>query len=73
MGFFKGKHKRLAKKYSKQDLLIGYDDCEFELQAASLCGDKKELKRAMKEHRKYEYALLYQNTPAFKRRCKKCK
>lgn len=71
MGFFTMKQKRMAKKCSVRDLQIGYQNSDFALERASYAGDKKGLKEAMKEHRKYEYALLYRNTPEFKKKRRK--
>lgn len=72
MGFFTGKQKQMAKKCSFYDLQRGYQSADLALERASYSGDKKELKRAMKEHQKYEYALLYRNTPEYKnKQCKK--
>ena len=70
MGFFSVKQKRMAKKCSIQELVAGYDNSDFALERASYNGDKKALKQAMREHRKYEYALLYRNTPQFKKKQK---
>ncbi len=61
----------MAKKCSIQELQRGYERADFALERASYNGDKKGLKEAMKEHQKYEYALLYRNTPEFKRKRKK--
>lgn len=71
MGFFTMKQKRMAKNCSVRDLQIGYQNSDFALERASYAGDKKALKEAMKEHRKYEYALLYRNTPEFKKKRRK--
>ena len=71
MGFFTGKQKRMAKKCSLRELQAGYERSDFALERASYNGDKKGLKQAMKEHHKYENALLYRNTPQFKRKRKK--
>ena len=49
------------------DLQRGYQNADFALERASYSGDQKELRKAMKEHRKYEYALLYRNTPDYKK------
>ncbi len=49
----------MAKKCSFYDLQRGYQSADLALERASYSGDKKELKRAMKEHQKYEHALLY--------------
>lgn len=71
MGFFKLKHKRMAKKMSRRDLMDAYVDSECALNDAAFNGDTKELKKAMKEHGNYEYALLYQNTPKFMQRSRR--
>lgn len=71
MGFFTGKQKRMAKKSSFYELNQGYQNADLALERASYSGNQKELKQAMKEHRKYEYALLYRNTPEFKKKHKK--
>lgn len=60
----------MAKKCSMQELVAGYDNSDFELERASYNGKYKDLKKAMKEHNQYERALLYRNTPKFKKRCK---
>ena len=73
MGFFKFQHKRLAKKMSRADLMDAYYDSEMALNSAAYDGDAKALKKAMKEHGKYEYAMLYQNTPKFLNRKRKGK
>lgn len=70
MGFFTLKQKRMARKCSMRELVAGYDNSDFELERASYNGDKKALKQAMKKHQKYEYALLYRNTPQFKKKHK---
>lgn len=71
MGFFTMKQKRMAKKCSVRDLQIGYQNADLALERASYSGNQKELKNAMKEHRQYEYALLYRNTPEFKKKFRK--
>ena len=70
MGFFTARHKKLAKKYTVGELKTGYRDSEIELKLAANDGDKKALKRAMKVHGNFEYALLYTNTPEYKKRRK---
>lgn len=72
MGFFTRKQKKMAKQCSTQDLVRGYENSEFKLERASYNGSEKMLREAMKEHGDYEYALLYKNTPEFKKKCK-CK
>lgn len=71
MSFFTPKQKQMANKCSCYELNRGYQDADLALERASYSGNQKELKRAMKEHRKYEYALLYCNTPEFKKKYKK--
>ena len=70
MGFFTARHKKLASKYTVSELKTGYRDSEIELKLAAKDGDKKALKRAMKVHGNFEYALLYTNTPEYNKRCK---
>lgn len=69
MGFFKLKHKLLAKKPTSY-LQQQYSKSEQNLVRASSTGDEKLIKKAMKEHGNYEYALLYKNTPEFKNKIK---
>ena len=71
MSFFTPKQKQMANKCSFYELNRRYQDADLALERASYSGNKKELKRAMKEHQKYEYALLYRNTPEFKKKHKK--
>ncbi len=68
MGFFTAKQKRLARNCSITELENGYHASESALRLASYKGDEKELKKAMKQHGNYEYALLYKNTPQFNKR-----
>ena len=70
MGFFTIKQKKMAKKCTIRELQRGYESADFALERASYNGDKKGLKQAMKQHRKFEYALLYRNTPQFKKKQK---
>lgn len=70
MGFFNSKQKKLARKCSTQDLMQGYKASESALRMASYSGNTKELKKAMKLHGYYEYAILYKNTPEFYRKKK---
>ena len=70
MAFFTMKHKKMAKKCSLRELQAGYERSEFNLERASYNGDIKELKKAMKDHGNFEYALLYRNTPKFKKKRK---
>ncbi len=73
MGFFTLKHKRIAKKMSGADLMDAYYDSEMALNSAAYDGNEKALKKAMKEHGKYEYAMLYQNTPKYLKKMSKRK
>ena len=68
MAFFKKIHKRIAMYNSKESLEQAYHLSEMNLKKASLSGNEKLLKTAMKEHGNLEYALLYQNSPEFKKR-----
>ncbi|MBR4003592.1 MAG: hypothetical protein IKM43_00620 [Clostridia bacterium] len=70
MGFFTKTHKEMAKTKSLKQLQIGYKNSEEALIDASFKGDKKALKHAMKIHGRYEYAILFRNTPQYKK-CKK--
>lgn len=70
MSFFNRKHKQLALSNSKQQLETAYKLSEKRLKYISLTGNEKQLKKAMKEHGKYEYAMLYQNTPEFNKKRK---
>lgn len=67
MAFFKREHKKLA-KYSSSALRDCYRETEIGLRNATLSGDEKAIRSAMKKHQLVEYALLYQNTPEFKRK-----
>ncbi|HIT62128.1 MAG TPA: hypothetical protein IAC38_01600 [Candidatus Caccovivens faecavium] len=69
MAFFKKIHKKLANK-PRNYLQKKYMKSEADLLRASATGSDKIIKKAMKEHGKYEYALLYQNTPEFKNKRK---
>ena len=71
MGFFNKTHKKLALYNSYLEIQQANEQTEFDLERASNKGDKKSLKKAMKEHGNIEYALLYKNTPEFKKKNKK--
>lgn len=71
MGFFTSKQKRMARKCSFGELQQGYEQADLRLERASYSGDVKELDKAMKEHQKFEYALLYRNTPEYKKKFKR--
>lgn len=70
MGFFTAKQKRLARNCSIDELENGYRASESALRMASYSGNEKQLKKVMKQHGNYEYALLYKNTPQYNKRCK---
>ena len=70
MGFFTARHKRLARKYTASELKDGYRYSESELKEAAESGDVKALKRAMKVHGNFEYAMIYKNTPVYNKRKK---
>ena len=70
MGFFSRRQKRLARKYTASELQSGYRYSENELREAAESGDVKALKRAMKVHGNFEYAMLYKNTQNNKKRHK---
>ena len=58
---------------TRRDLMDAYIDSECALNDAAYEGDTKQLKKAMKQHGTYEYALLYQNTPKFFEKMRKRK
>ena len=60
MGFFKQSEKELAASTSRAALKWEYERTERNLERATYTGDIREVKKAMKEHHKYEYALLNQ-------------
>lgn len=71
MSFFNKKQKQLALNCSRDRLEKAYHASEQSLRRASLSGDEKRLKKAMKQHGNFEYAMLYQNTPEFKKKKKR--
>ncbi len=71
MSFFNIKQKKLALSCDRQSLERAYHVSEDNLKKASLTGDEKWLKKAMKQHGEFEYAMLYQNTPEFKKKLDK--
>ena len=71
MGFFNSKQKKMAKYCTREQLQRGYHLSEQNLVEASKNGDMKRLKNAMKQHGNFEYALLYKNTPEYRKKCKK--
>ena len=73
MAFFTKKQIKLAVKSSRQDLESAYRKSESQLRDAAYRGDRKLLKKTMREHGNYEYALLLKNTPEFRNCDKKSK
>lgn len=71
MAFFKRNQKKLALTCDRQSLERAYHISEDNLKKASQNGDAKWLKTAMKQHGDFEYAMLYQNTPEFKKKLDK--
>lgn len=71
MSFFKNSHKKLAKKNSQSYLINAYEKSEQELINIARTGNERALKNAMKEHGEYEYALLYKQTPQFRKKTNK--
>ena len=67
MGFFAKSHKELARKNPSGYLQRKYEHSERQLKYYASIGDKKKLKQIMKEHAKWEYAMLYQQTPEYRR------
>ena len=70
MAFFKKEYKELAKK-PRNYLQKKYMESEANLIRASATGSDKIIRKVMKEHGKFEYALLYQNTPQFRKKLKR--
>ena len=60
MELFKQREKELAAKTPREALKREYERTERNLERATYTGDIREVKKAMKEHHKYEYALLNQ-------------
>lgn len=67
MGFFNQKQKELSKKNTYYSLMKGYKRTEKNLERAAKSGNEQALHTAMAKHQRYEYALLYRNTPEYKR------
>lgn len=70
MSFFTKNHKMVACKNPAGYLHKKYEHSERQLKYYASIGDKKKLKKIMKEHSMWEYAMLYQQTPEYQR-CKK--
>lgn len=67
MGFFSRKQKQIALNTSKADLESAYHISEQNLKDASRSGNEKWLKTAMKQHGNFEYAMLFKNTPEYRK------
>lgn len=73
MAFFTRKQKQLAISCNRANLEKAYHVSEENLKTVSKSGNIKQLRIAMKQHGNYEYALLYKNTPEYKRKIKRRK
>lgn len=73
MSFFSRKQKQIALNTSRTDLETAYHISEQNLKDASRSGNEKWLRTAMKQHGNFEYAMLYKNTPEYKRKLLKRK
>lgn len=58
--FFTNQEKQLAKRCSRSELKNKYEKSEKSLQRACRTGRINNIKKAMKKHHTYEYAMLYQ-------------
>lgn len=67
--FFKKEEKDLANRHSEDFLKIRYEATEKKLKDACKTGEIKNIKKAMKNHHKYEYALLYKTYSKHKKTC----
>ena len=65
---FTKEHKKIALSDCSYDYLMKkYLSSERDLRKACRTGDSVAMSDAMKIHQKYEYALLYRNTPDFRK------
>ena len=71
MSFFKRKDKKLAKECPYNTLQEGYRRTEIGLKKACASGDEKAIRKAMHNHQRFEYALLYKSTPEYKEKVRK--
>lgn len=60
MAFFKQEEKELARRSTPEKLTKLYEQSERKLHNATQTGDLRAVKRAMREHHRVEYALLFQ-------------
>ena len=70
MSFFKHKHKKFA-KCDYKTLQQGYHSSEIGLHKAVASGDEKAMRKSMKTHQVFEYALLYKGSPEYKKKTRK--
>ena len=68
--FFKNKEKELSRRLTVSELNSLYSISENKLRIACDSGNLKAIKKAMKVHHLYEYALLHKRYARAK--CKKC-
>lgn len=61
------KQKRLAKQNDNSTLQKAYAISENQLNYFARKGSNKDLNKAMKQHQDIEYALLYQQSPEFRK------
>lgn len=73
MAFFSKKQKDMALNTPRAVLESQYKRSEENLQNVSKFGDDKLLKSAMKKHGDIEYAMLYTNTPQYRKELSKIK
>lgn len=62
------RQKQLAQNVDRSELKKAYEISERNLNKAALKGSNKDLNLAMKHHQNIEYALLYQQSPEFKKK-----
>lgn len=73
MSFFNRRQKKLALACKYNQLQEAYHESEKDLRMASRSGNEKLLRKAMKQHGDFEYALLFKNTPEYKNLIKRGK
>jgi hypothetical protein len=71
MRIFSKKQKQLALTTPKRDLQAKFEQSEDLLKQACFAGRDKFIKAEMKNHKLYEYAMLYQNTPQYAKKISK--
>lgn len=68
MIFFTREQKELSRRSSETSLRRGYEHTEQRLNAAAKAGNRRAMNAAMKDHRRYEYALLHKSFEQSKRK-----